>query len=1004
MAYGKKYDIDYKSMANEDFTLEIWVDGFSGSSTEINLGSSGPEIKYETSNQQKFSYILSSSMEIPFIVENIGMQDFIDDLRDGTLQEKDVYAHLFNSRDSVRPLWSGFILMDLSAREDVSMPYEVKLTAVDGLSLLKDRPFVRETNVDTGLDVEFPYNKGDVYWNNYDKITDWIQIILSKTGSATTSEGLSSGASYTYKTSINWYNAEMPSTGQADDPLFWTQCKMNSLYTRNEDGNYTPKSTYDVLESLCKSWGMRCVYWHHTFHFVQIAEYDVAESGTPAAPINIATREYFYTGGVRSDEAHIGELDFGRYDLQFENVTDPSYGLQKLSGTKYDHYAPIKRVIGNFNVVADENRYFGFPALDQTTTLFDIIKSSEISTYTDAANGSGWFCQIPLIFTNIKGRRIGSSVPIPRVVDMRVCFSIRAKQSGAGSWGKMLTENGGVLSWSTYTAPTSVNGVPNDMINASVVNIPIGTSQRIVWTSSGYANGVIPTDAAFTGDWEFEFFTYTDGETTTDIIYHGDCNDSTSWTHDLYRPGSTDTTFDYSDPVDSDGQYLGVFAAVSGGSIGDNTIKSEYKTSTTDSYTIEIKDLYWGDSSLTDIGSTLRVWDGTNFVNTETTGEWGKGTLSGTDSFVELLANEIMKCQDEASFRMSVSSALSETNKENSGKLKMVNPIGRLKDVDSRKYVFLSGTFSTTKDEWNGVWFQMTYDNGLVVTTADENQTGIISGPVTGGGSQGSGMGSGSQQMRIPWGATSISRRDASGSVTELEIDAIGTAIFKDGDRIFVTDNKSGQGIDFIVSADQGESDTTISVEEKTITYDIREGSIVGIDFENLIQQYQRKTEGTIAGMPVDEDSIGKYSIKGGNYYMVGVDTLYVKILPSDFMVNDDASSPDITPAVFGDGTNTGVSVENTSQELIATVNIPSGTTATEVYIWGSNTTKSVEVYEMDINANGKGSTIGTGVTDGTAISIGTIASSDTNYLMIKVLVSSTNHRIWGGKVTLTQN
>ena len=137
---------------------------------------------------------------------------------------------------------------------------------------------------------------------------------------------------------------------------------------------------------------------------------------------------------------------------------------------------------------------------------------------------------------------------------------------------------------------------------------------------------------------------------------------------------------------------------------------------------------------------------------------------------------------------------------------------------------------------------------------------------------------------------------------------------------------------------------------------------------------------------------------------MVGVDTLYVKILPNDFMVNDDASSPDITPAVFGDGTNTGVSVENTAQELIATVNIPSGTTATEVYIWGSNTTKSVEVYEMDIDANGKGSTVGTGTTDGSAISIGTIASSDTNYLMIKVLVSSTNHRIWGGKVTLTQN
>ena len=41
MAYGKKYEIDYKSMANEDFTLEFWVDGWAGASTEVNLGGSG---------------------------------------------------------------------------------------------------------------------------------------------------------------------------------------------------------------------------------------------------------------------------------------------------------------------------------------------------------------------------------------------------------------------------------------------------------------------------------------------------------------------------------------------------------------------------------------------------------------------------------------------------------------------------------------------------------------------------------------------------------------------------------------------------------------------------------------------------------------------------------------------------------------------------------------------------------------------------------------------------
>ena len=1005
MALGKKYFIDYKSMANEDFTMEIWVEGSTVAATEINLGSSGPEIKYETSNQEKFSYILASSLDIPFIVENTGHADFIQDLRDGTLQEKDVYVHLYNNRDTTRPLWSGFLIMDLAAQEDVSFPYEVKLTAVDGLSLLKDKPFVRDTNLDTGNPVEYPYDVNDVYWNNYTRITNWIEIILLKTGSALTAQG--SNANYTYKTSVNWYNSTMPSTGQADDPLFWTQCKMNSLYDRDENGIYTPQSTYNVLEALCKNWGMRCVYWHHTFHFVQIAEYEASETGTPTAQDNINTREYFYTGTRRSDEATIGESNFGLYDLQFENVTNVNNaGLQKLAGTQYDFYAPIKRVIGNFNVFSDENNFNGFPLLTSTaygTAAGDVIESQSITSFVDIANSSGFYCQIPLTFTNSANVTtvqlgLGSS---QRVCDMQMTFSIRARQAGTTPFTKMLTESGTTLSWSTYTAPTSTNGVPDDMINVSVDNIAIGTSQRIVWDSATYTNGIIPTDAAFTGEWEFEFFTYTEVQ-SNNWNNHGKIEASTGFSP-LMPPSQPDTVFDYSNVFDANNDFEGIFAQVTAGSIGDNTITSEYSTNTSDSYTIELKDLYWGDSPTVDSASSLRVWNGSAFVKADPSGDWGKGTLSGTNNFNELLANEIIKCQHIASQRMNVSSALSETDKLTSTKLKMVNPVGRLKDINSEKYVFLSGTYNTLRDEWNGVWFQFTYDTGVVVTTADESQTGPLSGPVLGGGAQGNAFGNGAQSMRMPWNATEISQRISAGAITSLDIVPVGYDIISSGDKIFLTDRKSGQYLEFEVSSDVAAADRTISVVSNTITEDIREGAVIGINYQNLFQEYQRKTEGSVGGMPVTANSIGKYSITGGNYYMVGVDTLYVKILPRDFMVNDDGSET-IPPAVFGDGTNTGVSVENTNQELIATVNIPSGTTATEVYIWGSNTTKSVEVYEMDINANGKGETIGNGTTNGEAISIGTIASSDTNYLMIKVLVSSTNHRIWGGKVTLTQN
>ena len=239
---------------------------------------------------------------------------------------------------------------------------------------------------------------------------------------------------------------------------------------------------------------------------------------------------------------------------------------------------------------------------------------------------------------------------------------------------------------------------------------------------------------------------------------------------------------------------------------------------------------------------------------------------------------------------------------------------------------------------------------------------------------------------------------DGGTTITSIAVDKT-LITLKDGDIIRVNNQQ------LVVSADAATNSTSISVDSITLDYTLTFRDKIVIDQDNLFVQYQRKTQGTIAGMPVDADDLGPIHYTAeGVYNIIGVDPTYIKILPNQFMVNDDASSPDITPAIFNDGTNTGVSVENTSQELIATVNIPYGTTATEVYVWASNTTKSVEVYEMTISTNGKGSTIGTGTTNGSAIDITDTAATNTNYLMIKVLVSSTNHRVWGGKVTLTQN
>ena len=234
-----------------------------------------------------------------------------------------------------------------------------------------------------------------------------------------------------------------------------------------------------------------------------------------------------------------------------------------------------------------------------------------------------------------------------------------------------------------------------------------------------------------------------------------------------------------------------------------------------------------------------------------------------------------------------------------------------------------------------------------------------------------------------------------SSAITALAVTATKVDL-KNGDRIMI----NGQSFQIAADASAGARSLTITSITPSIPLGI--GDKISIDKENLFVQYQRKTEGKIAGMTVDTNNLGPINYTSeGVYNIIGVDATYIKVLPRDFMINEDGTDE---PLYFKDATNTGIQVNNADQEMLAFVNIPYGTTATKVQVWGSVTSKVVEVYAMDVSQNGKGSAIGTGTTNGAEITITSTAYTNLNYLMILVKVTATSNRIFGARVTLTQN
>jgi hypothetical protein len=122
-----------------------------------------------------------------------------------------------------------------------------------------------------------------------------------------------------------------------------------------------------------------------------------------------------------------------------------------------------------------------------------------------------------------------------------------------------------------------------------------------------------------------------------------------------------------------------------------------------------------------------------------------------------------------------------------------------------------------------------------------------------------------------------------------------------------------------------------------------------------------------------------------------------IKIIPTDFMPNDDNSYYNV--AVVDDGGK--IAVMNASLEAYAMYPIPTGFKATKVRVYGSDTGNWVYVYEgyiTNANTNLKGSG-----NIGASIDITDVPSSILNYLIVKWAPTATDDWLYGGYITIVR-
>ena len=123
-----------------------------------------------------------------------------------------------------------------------------------------------------------------------------------------------------------------------------------------------------------------------------------------------------------------------------------------------------------------------------------------------------------------------------------------------------------------------------------------------------------------------------------------------------------------------------------------------------------------------------------------------------------------------------------------------------------------------------------------------------------------------------------------------------------------------------------------------------------------------------------------------------------IKILPCDFMVNDDVADK---PLHFKDGATSGVQISDAGSEMIAFVAIPEGKKATHVDVW-ANGARVLKVHELEVDDTHDFTDTpkGTGNCN-TQLDITDVNSTATNFLGIVVVATATSQRTYGGLVTI---
>ena len=422
------------------------------------------------------------------------------------------------------------------------------------------------------------------------------------------------------------------------------------------------------------------------------------------------------------------------------------------------------------------------------------------------------------------------------------------------------------------------------------------------------------------GDWEILIYTKTLFGTSSPTLQGWGRHGRFSQTGGGASYNPYDNNISYTDVAATQGIGASEFAPIINGAIGSAMITTNLVQTGDDTSVEEITNVIMGDTGNNQSEGAIQIYNGTQWIPSDFSGVWGIDTLAGGNSFSQQLATDIFKAQAESIDIFTVETTMNAGqsiyfNDGFANRPQYPAPFTKFNTLTvgsqvsaAKQYIMHTGTFDVINDTWKWKLYQQErFATGGTTTT--NNTGGIGSGPTGGGGIPEPDGGNYNLRTANP-GANNILQINRlqrqsldvvatisanqyiaisdneplasyDQTITSLNVQKLFRAVFKTGDKIVLqtqsiakypyanevpgpTDELRTQEnrIDFIVSADQLAGATSISVVSKRVYQSIQKGDTITINTENLISQYQNKTEGSIAGFEVDADGLTKGGVE----------------------------------------------------------------------------------------------------------------------------------------------